>query len=109
MNAAAPAVVLVLCTVPEAEADALSDALLTEGLVACVNFVGPLRSRYIWKGAIEESHEVLLVMKTAATTAPRLRTRIAELHSYDVPEVLEFETDAGLSSYLRWVVESCAG
>ncbi len=100
-------VTLVLCTCPEAEAQALADQLLTEKLVACVNFIGPVRSRYWWEGAIDESTETLLVMKTAGPLATRLRERINELHSYDVPEVLEFHADAGLPAYMAWVSASC--
>lgn len=100
-------VTVVLCTVPEAEAAALADRLLEEHLVACVNLVGPVQSRYRWEGALEQAQEMLLVMKTAGPVAERLRQRIAELHSYDVPEVLEFHADSGLPAYLSWVAQSC--
>ena len=104
-----PRVVLVLCTVPEQEAAALADRLLEERLVACVNFVGPVRSRYRWEGALEESRETLLLMKTTSVLRASLRSRIVELHSYAVPEVLEFEADSGLPAYLGWVADACGG
>ena len=107
MNEGSAAVYLVLCTVPETESNTLADQLLREGLVACVNFIGPVTSRYLWKGSVEESSEVLLMMKTAEHTRVALRERIAELHSYEVPEVLEFAVTAGLPSYLEWVAQSC--
>ena len=103
------AVTLVLCTVPEAEAAALADRLLEEELVACVNVIGPVTSRYRWQGKVERAEEMLLMMKTAGRLAGRLRERIVELHSYDVPEVLEFHADSGLPAYLDWVGESCRG
>jgi len=98
---------LVLCTVPEAEARPLVDRLLEERLIACANLLGPVTSRYLWEGAVEESAEVLLVLKTAAATRLALRERIVELHSYDVPEVLEFAVDGGAGPYLDWLVASC--
>lgn len=98
---------MVLCTVPEAEARVLTDRLLEERLIACVNLVGPVTSRYRWEGAIEENTEVLLVMKTATERVAGLRERIAALHSYSVPEVLEFAADSGLSAYLDWVARAC--
>ena len=100
-------VYLVLCTVPEAEARGLVDLLLDERLVACVNFIGPVVSRYRWEGQIEESAEVLLLMKTSDAARAALRRRIADLHSYAVPEVLEFAADSGLPAYLGWVAGSC--
>ena len=101
------AVTLVLCTAPAAEARQLADALLGERLVACVNLVGPMTSRYWWDGEIAESSEILLVMKTWSPVAAKLRRRISELHSHDVPEVLEFHADSGLAAYMTWVASSC--
>ncbi|MEM7202000.1 MAG: divalent-cation tolerance protein CutA [Planctomycetota bacterium] len=100
-------VALVLCTVPEAEARGLVDQLLAERRIACANLLGPVSSRYRWEGRVEESREVLLVLKTTVAATPALRQRIGELHSYDVPEVLEFHADGGLPAYLQWVAESC--
>ena len=101
-------VVLVLCTVPEPEARSLVDQLLEERLVACVNMLGPVVSRYHWEGKIDEGREMVLLMKTTTALKEQLRQRIRDLHSYTVPEVLEFEADSGLESYLDWVKGSCA-
>lgn len=100
-------VTIVLCTAPEADAQPLADRLLAERLVACVNLIGPVRSRYWWQGRIEEASEILLVMKTSGPLAGALRDRIAELHSYETPEVLEVHVDAGLPEYLAWVGATC--
>ena len=107
MSAPAESVFLVLSTVPAAEAKSLADRLLDERLVACVNFLGPIASRYHWEGQIEESTEVLLLMKTTGAARTRLRERIVELHSYAVPEVLEFGAAGGLPAYLDWVAATC--
>ncbi len=101
-------VLVVLCTAPPERARDLADRLLEERLVACVNLVGPVVSRYWWEGAVAESREVLLVMKTAARLAARLRARIVELHEYSVPEVLELRAEGGLPAYLDWVSRACA-
>jgi periplasmic divalent cation tolerance protein len=101
-------VVLAVCTVPEKEARSLVDQLLAEHLVACINMLGPVVSRYHWEGKIEEGREIVLLMKTTAARKEQLRGRIAELHSYTVPEVLEFDVDSGLESYLDWVRRSCS-
>ena len=107
MSAPAEAVFVVLCTAPPAEAESLADQLLDERLVACVNLVGPTASRYHWEGRIEEQAETLLLMKTTDGLRERLRERISELHSYSVPEVLEFGADGGLPAYLGWVAMNC--
>jgi len=102
------AVRIVLCTVPEAAARDLVDALLGERLVACVNQLGPVTSRYVWQGHIEEAREVLLVMKTAVARTTELRERIVALHPYDTPEVLDLAVEGGHAPYLQWVLETCA-
>ncbi|MEZ5963410.1 MAG: divalent-cation tolerance protein CutA [Planctomycetota bacterium] len=101
-------VCVVLCTVPEDRARPLVDALLHERLIACANFVGPVVSRYVWEGAVEEARETLLVLKAAVVRVEVLRQRILDLHPYEVPEILELPVAGGHPPYLRWVLESCA-
>ena len=101
-------VVVLLCTTPKDLGQSIADPLLEERLIACVNFVGPVRSRYVWQGAIEESEELLLVMKSTRERLPALRARLAALHPYDVPELLELDAIGGLEPYLQWVRASVA-
>lgn len=103
---AVPEVVLLLCTVPAASADAVAEPLLQEQLVACVNFLGPVRSRYRWQGAVEQADELLLIFKTCRHLLPLLQARLLELHPYEVPELLELPVQGGLPGYLQWVEDS---
>lgn len=108
-------VVVVLCTAPlegrdgRLSADALAERLVEEGLCACVNVVPGVRSVFRWQGRVDRADEVLLIGKTTAAAAPRLRERLAALHPYQVPEVLELPVAGGLDGYLRWVVDSVDG
>jgi periplasmic divalent cation tolerance protein len=99
-------VVVLLCTVPPAQADAVVEPLLQEQLVACVNLVGPIRSRYRWQGAVEEGEEMLLILKTCRQLLPALQARLLQLHPYQVPELLELPVLGGLPAYLQWVRDS---
>jgi periplasmic divalent cation tolerance protein len=47
--------------------------------------------------------EVLVVLKTTGESVEWLRSRLVELHSYDVPEVLVLDVQAGHEPYLAWV------
>jgi periplasmic divalent cation tolerance protein len=87
----------------EEEAVALSKALVSEGLAACVNVVPYIRSIFRWKGAIEDTSEVLMVAKTIDERFEALKTRVVQLHSYEVPEVIRLEITAGHSPYLEWL------
>lgn len=98
--------VVVLVTVPSrGEADRITRVLLKNRLAACVNWVPHVLSSYWWKGKIEHSKEVLLVIKSIRSKVPRLVSEVKRLHSYAVPEVIALPILAGNPEYLRWVDE----
>ncbi|HEX8907058.1 MAG TPA: divalent-cation tolerance protein CutA [Longimicrobiaceae bacterium] len=102
----ADAVQVVLMTAPDADAARrISRALVDERLIACANLLPGVTSVYRWEGKVEEAGEVLVVMKTRAALLPRLLARAAELHPYEVPELLALEVTEGLPAYCRWVME----
>lgn len=109
MSGGCAAVVVVLCTAPAADAERLARAVVGERLCACVNIVPAVRSVFRWQGDVDVADEQLLVAKTTAAAAPALRQRLAALHPYDVPEVLELAVADGLPAYLSWVVDAVAG
>ena len=37
---------------------------------------------------------------------PELRQRIAELHAYEIPEIIALPVAAGSEGYLRWLEET---
>jgi periplasmic divalent cation tolerance protein len=85
------------------EAGRVAEALVTERLAACVNVVGPITSIYHWKGQVERSQELLLIIKTRAALFGQLETRIKSLHSYENPEVIAVPISAGTAAYLDWL------
>ena len=88
------------------EAERIGRAVVEERLAACINILSPVRSIYRWRGAIEEANEVAAILKTTAASADALMTRIAALHSYDVPCVVTWSIDKVLGSYAEWVEDS---
>jgi periplasmic divalent cation tolerance protein len=105
---------VVLCTAPrdgargKLGAEALARRLVEERLCACVNVLPGVRSVFRWQGAVDVADEHLLVLKTTAAGAARLRARVLELHPYEVPEVLELPVAGGSEPYLRWLTGSVA-
>ena len=88
------------------EAERIGRQIVDERLGACVNILGPIRSIYRWKGSIETSDEVAAIFKTTDGQAGALITRIAALHSYDVPCIATWPIDKILGSYADWVEEN---
>ena len=91
-----------------AEAERIGRQVVEERLAACMNILGPVHSIYRWKGAIETADEVAAILKTSDDKADALITRIAGLHSYDVPCIATWPIDKILGSYADWVEESVA-
>jgi periplasmic divalent cation tolerance protein len=88
------------------EAERIGRAMVEERLAACINILGPIRSIYRWKGAIETSEEVAAIFKTTGERADTLVTRIAALHSYDVPCVAAWPIANIHGAYADWVEDS---
>lgn len=98
---------LVMTTVKNrVEARRIGDKLVTEKLAACVSALPNTTSTYRWRGKIERAKEVLLLIKTSNEKLDRLISRIKELHSYEVPEILVIPIERGLPDYLKWLEES---
>ena len=65
--------------------------------------VGPITSRYRWKGELTTATEWLLLCKTTAAQAGAVTELIARVHPYDVPEVLVTPVLGGHPAYLAWL------
>jgi periplasmic divalent cation tolerance protein len=96
--------VQVLTTVgSEEEAAQIGGALLERRLVACVQTIGPIASRYRWQGELEEASEWQCLAKTEARLYPQVEATIRDGHSYEEPEILAIPILAGSRGYLDWV------
>jgi periplasmic divalent cation tolerance protein len=95
---------LVLCTFPDIEAARqIGTVLVEKQLAACVNLLPGVESVYRWQGRVESAAEVLAVFKTSAAVFPEFERELAELHPYDVPEIVGIEPAAVAETYARWV------
>jgi periplasmic divalent cation tolerance protein len=100
---------LTLCLTTEAsesQAEALAQALVERGLAACVALT-PVRSLYRWRGALERSQEVQLLIKTNPSRLAELEVAVQQLHSYDTPEWIHWPAAAS-AAYGAWVAEGCS-
>lgn len=98
--------IVVFITAPgEEEAAEIARVLVGERLAACVNIIKGVRSIYTWKGEVQDEVEALMVLKTREDLFKALKSRVRELHSYDVPEVIAMPITQGLEDYMRWMEE----
>ncbi len=97
--------ILILSTFPnKEEAHKIGKGLLNKKLIACYNLT-PIESAYWWKGKIEETNEILMIMKTNKDFE-KVEKFIVEHHSYETPEIIAVEPNSVTKRYLEWIKEN---
>jgi periplasmic divalent cation tolerance protein len=96
---------VVMVTAPsKTEGEAIAKTLIQEKLAACVSMM-PVYSIYTWQNEVHQDEEWQLLIKSDLTHFPRLETRIRDIHSYEVPEIIALPVVAGSQPYLQWIAE----
>jgi periplasmic divalent cation tolerance protein len=90
----------------EEEAGRIASLLVERRLAACVQVVGPVASRYRWRGKIEEEREWQCLAKTTRAAYAAIEAAIREAHSYEEPEIVATPIVAGSAGYLAWIDEN---
>ena len=97
-------VLVVLTNLPNRQsAEELARALVEGQLAACVNVLSSCRSIYRWKGDVEETDEVPLLIKTTEARYEALEAAIRARHPYELPEIIALPVVQGLPDYLAWL------
>ncbi|MGD8495216.1 MAG: divalent-cation tolerance protein CutA [Gemmatimonadales bacterium] len=109
MSETRPDALVVLVSGPDtAVLGELAVRVVEEGLAACVNLIPAVSSVYRWEGQVRRDDEALALIKTTRPALDALRTRIHELHPYEVPEFLALPVEAGGAAYLGWIGDCVA-
>jgi len=104
-----PISVVITSVGTEQQAVEISEELVHRRLATCVNVLPCLRSVYRWKGRICSDSEFLLFIKTRSELYDRVVEAIHELHSYELPEILELPVGRVESAFHAWVVAMATG
>ena len=97
--------VVLVTAASEAQAENIAKSLIEHKLAACVS-LSPIRSIYSWQGEIHAESEWQLVIKTDLAKFEALKTKVQELHSYEIPEIIAIPIIAGSEAYLDWIAQS---
>ncbi|MEN6330070.1 MAG: divalent-cation tolerance protein CutA [Methanobacteriaceae archaeon] len=98
-----------ITTSGEEESKEIARALLEERIVACANIIPSVKSFYWWEGEIEEDTESILILKTRRDRLETIIRRVKDIHSYDLPCILEISIQNGSEDYLKWLEDSLQG
>lgn len=95
---------LVLTTCPGSiTAKKIANDLVAEKLAACVQVIPGIQSFFRWVGKVDNSEEILLIIKTTRDRYQALEDRITSLHPYELPEIITLPINGGLAGYLAWI------
>jgi periplasmic divalent cation tolerance protein len=97
--------VFVYTTYPSlVEAEGAGRALVERHLCACVNILPGMISHYWWEGVLERGEEVVMIIKTRASLADRVRAEVKKRHSYQTPAILVIPIESVEENYLAWIM-----
>lgn len=97
--------VLVTAFAKEEQAAEVVRSLVREQLVACGSLLRGARSIYVWEGNLEDTEEIVVLLKTTIAAANRAVDRLKTLHPYDVPEILVLPAESANAAYTKWMAE----
>jgi len=90
------------------DAEQIASELVSRRLAGCVQISGPIESTFRWQGKVETAEEWLCTVKTNRTQLDGIRKLLAEIHPYEVPELIATAIVDGGESYLKWLDEQLA-
>ncbi len=96
---------VILSSCPADKADEIASALVERQVAACVSILPGAISTYRWEGAVQRDSEHLLLIKVPVEGLQRCVAALAEVHPYDVPEILALPVDHASPSYAAWARE----
>ncbi len=87
------------------EAKNIAKILIEKKLAACVQ-MSKILSFYEWNDEFCEDNEVLLSIKTKKENFKKIKSKIKELHSYDVPEIISIDIKNVSNDYKKFMGEN---
>ncbi|CAN0509249.1 unnamed protein product [Laminaria digitata] len=84
-------------------------SVVEERLAACANIIDGMHAVFRWEGVVQEGEEVILILKTRSVGVAALSARVKELHSFEVPCVLEIPLGGGNPDFFTWIADEVAG
>ena len=95
---------LIYTTFPdEKTALGIGEALVRDGLIACLNVIPGMRSVYRFEGRIEQGSEVVGILKTVEHRRDAVTATLRDLHPYETPVILYLAADADPAT-LAWLI-----
>ena len=89
----------------EEEAENIAKILIEEKFAACVQ-LSQIKSFYNWDNQFCSDKETHLNIKTRKKHFKKIKSKIKELHSYDVPEIIQLDISKSSKKYLKFIKDN---
>ena len=86
-------------------AKSISELLVHNNASPCVQIISKVKSLYRWKNKLEQSSEILLLIKTIPEKIQQCKDIILKHHNYDIPELIVLDGDIIEDDYEAWFIE----
>ena len=86
-------------------AELISELLVNNNSSPCVQIISNVKSVYRWKNKLEQSSEILLLIKTIPEKIQQCKDIILKHHNYDIPELIVLDGDIIEDDYEAWFFE----
>ena len=94
-------IIQITCSSNE-EAKKIAEVLVKEKLAACIQ-LSQIESLYTWHEKFCCDNETLMSIKTRKENFEKVKSKIKELHSYDVPEIIQIDITNASKKYLKFI------
>jgi len=88
-------------------AESISKVLVNNNASPCVQIISNIKSVYRWKNKLENSSEILLLIKTIPDNVQKCKNIILKYHNYDTPELIVMDGYILEGDYQTWFIEHC--
>ena len=98
---------LLYCMVPNKKAaEGIARHLLSLNLIACANVFPKGQSFYKWKGKLQTSGELALILKTKKSFYKKVSKELIKKHPYECPGLCAVSFNQAHPPFLKWIQDS---
>ena len=98
--------IIITSTDSDKTANNIAEYLVKDNLSPCVQIVRNIQSVYKWKDQLEQSDEILLIIKTIPEHVEDCKRLILKYHNYDVPEIIVTNGEILNDEYRDWFIDN---
>ncbi|XP_054468700.1 protein CutA homolog isoform X2 [Anoplopoma fimbria] len=97
--------VLLINSPNEQTAKDIGRAIMERRLAGSINILSRTLTMYYWKGELQDTSEVLMLVKTKTSRTQQVIDYVRSIHPYANPEILSFPVEDGSLAYMKLMDE----